>query len=133
MDPNENKHDLLTSEFIKFLNILKTYDEYKQIDDDNQIIDREAWRKVCNLRRIKIEYEFKTNTYQKEMMDKVNLIQTLRHDKDAKVVMFQHNKKLIINLEEEDFRYEEDPKVNNILIFVKQVKNYLLFKEKLFN
>lgn len=133
MDPNENKHDLLTSEFIKFLNILKTYDEYKQIDDDNQIIDREAWRKVCNLRRIKIEYEFKTNTYQKEMMDKVNLIQTLRHDKDAKVVMFQHNKKLIINLEEEDFRYEEDPKVNNILIFVKHVKNYLLFKEKLFN
>lgn len=101
------------------------------MDDDNQIIDQEAWRQICNLRRKKIKYEYKTNIYQKDMMDKVNLIETLKRNKEVKEAMFQHNTNLIVNLEEQDFYYDENPKVNSILFCVNKIN--MLYKEKVFD
>jgi len=76
-------------------------------------MDRETWYKVCNFRRLKIESEFKISTYQKDAMDKYNLIDSLMRDKDDKETMIEKLKSSIKILEKEELQYKDDPEVNN--------------------
>lgn len=122
MDPTDNKLDLLCSEFIKYLDTLGAYDDYKYVEDYKLNMDRETWHKVCNFRRIKIESEFKINTYQKEATDKANLLDSLMRNKEEKEAMIEMFKMSIDKLENEALRYRDDPEVKEFFFFFKKAK-----------
>lgn len=111
MDPSDDKLELLCSEFVKYLDTLRVYDDYKYVEDYKLNMDRETWHTVCNFRRMKIESEFKINTYQKDATDKANLLDTLVHDKEDKEAMIEQYKMSIISLENQDSCYKDDPEV----------------------
>lgn len=113
MDPTEDKLHLLTSEFVKYLDTLRVYDDYKYVDDYKLNMDRETWHKVCNFRRMKIESEFKISTCQKDAIDKDNLLDSLKRDKEDKEAMIEKLKMCIISLENQDLFYEDNPEVKN--------------------
>lgn len=117
MDPTDDKLDLLCSEFVKYLDTLRVYDDYKYVDDYKLNMDRETWHKVCNFRRLKIESEFKISTYQRDAADKTNLLENLIRVKDDKEATIEKHKISVTQLESEDFRYEDDPEVNCITWF----------------
>lgn len=112
MDPNNDKLDLLCPEFIKYLDTLKVYDDYKYVEDYKLNMNRETWHKVCNFRRIKIESEFKISTYHKDAIDKVILLDNLIRDKEDKEAMFEKFKTSINRLENQDLCFKNDPEVN---------------------
>lgn len=113
MDPSEDKLDILCAEFVKYLDVLRIYDDFKYVDDYKLNMDRETWQKVCNHRRIKIESEFKISTYQKDVLDKGNLIEDLIHKREEKEIMIDKLIFSIRKLENQDSNYEDDPEVNN--------------------
>lgn len=111
MDPRDDKLDLLSSEFVKYLDTLRVYDDYKYVEDYKLNMDRDTWYKVCNFRRIKIESEFKISTYQKDAIDKANLLESLTHNKEEKEAMIEKIKTSITKLENQNSYYENDPEV----------------------
>lgn len=117
MDPTDSKLDLLWSEFVKYLDTLRVYDDYKYVDDYKLNMDRETWHKVCNFRRLKIESEFKISTYQKDVADKTNLLDNLIRVRSDKENVIEKYKNSIIRLENQDFRYEDDPEVYSTIRF----------------
>jgi len=120
MDPTDDKLQLLTSEFAKYLDTLRVYDDYKYVDDYKLNMDRETWHKVCNFRRMKIESEFKISTCQKDATDKDNLLDSLKRFKEDKETMIERLKTSIYELENQDLYYENNPEVK-IRIFSIQV------------
>lgn len=111
MDPTDDKLDLLYSEFVKYLDILRVYDDYKYVEDYKLNMDKETWNKVCNFRRLKIESEFKINTYQKDAMDKANLLDNLMRVKEDEEAIMEKLKMSINRLENQNLHYENDPEV----------------------
>lgn len=111
MDPSDDKLELLCSEFVKYLDTLRVYDDYKYVEDYKLNMDRETWHTVCNFRRMKIESEFKISTYQKDATDKANLLDNLAHDKEEKEAMIEQCKTSIVSLENQDLWYQDDPEV----------------------
>lgn len=118
IDPSNDKLDLLCQEFVKYLDTLRIYDDFKYVEDYKLNIDRETWQKVCNFRRIKIESEFKVSTFQKDAIDKSNLLDTLMRDKKNKEIMIEKLKLSMLQLENQDYIFEDDPKVNNLYIYI---------------
>jgi len=111
MDPINDKLDLLYLEFVKYLDILKVYDDYKYVDDYKLNMDKETWNKVCNFRRLKIESEFKISTYQKDAIDKANLLDNLMRVKEDNEAIIENLKMSVDKLENQNFQYEDDPEV----------------------
>jgi len=118
MDPTDDKLHLLPSEFVKYLDTLRVYDDYKYVDDYKLNMDRETWHKVCNFRRMKIESEFKISTCQKDATDKDNLLDSLKRDKEDKESMIEKLKMTIIRLENQDLYYEDNPEVKVVLLVI---------------
>lgn len=118
MDSTDDKLQLLTPEFVKYLDTLRVYDDYKYVDDYKLNMDRETWHKVCNFRRMKIESEFKISTCQKDATDKDNLLDSLKRNKEDKEAMIEKLKMSINRLENQDLYYEDNPEVNVVLIMV---------------
>ncbi|XP_060835447.1 cilia- and flagella-associated protein 43 isoform X1 [Rhopalosiphum padi] len=115
LDPTDDKLQLLTSEFVKYLDTLRVYDDYKYVDDYKLNMDKETWHKVCNFRRMKIESEFKISTYQKDTTDKDNLLDSLKRNKEDKEVMIEKLKMSIIKLENQDLYYEDNPEIQLVV------------------
>ncbi|XP_060871614.1 cilia- and flagella-associated protein 43 isoform X4 [Metopolophium dirhodum] len=115
MDPSDDKLHLLTPEFVKYLDTLRVYDDYKYVDDYKLNMDRETWHKVCNFRRMKIESEFKISTCQQDATDKDNLLDSLKRDKEDKEAMIEKLKMTIIRLENQDLYYEDNPEVQLVV------------------
>eukprot|EP00102_Acyrthosiphon_pisum_P019141 XP_016656351.1 PREDICTED: cilia- and flagella-associated protein 43-like [Acyrthosiphon pisum] len=115
MDPSDDKLHLLTPEFVKYLDTLRVYDDYKYVDDYKLNMDRETWHKVCNFRRMKIESEFKISACQKDATDKDNLLDSLKRDKEDKEAMIEKLKMTIIRLENQDLYYEDNPEVQLVV------------------
>lgn len=111
LDPTTDKLDLLCSEFVKYLDTLRMYDDYKYVEDYKLNMDRETWHKVCNFRRMKIESEFKISTYQKDAMDKANLLDSLMRDKEFKEVTVETFITSINALNNEELQYRDNPEV----------------------
>lgn len=111
LDPTTDKLDLLCSEFVKYLDTLRMYDDYKYVEDYKLNIDRETWHKVCNFRRMKIESELKISTYQKDAMDKANLLDSLMRDKEFKEVTVETFITSINALNNEELQYRDNPEV----------------------
>lgn len=112
LDPTDDKLDLLCPEFVKYLDNLRAYDDYKYVEDYMLNMDRETWQKVCNFRRVQIESEFKISTCQKDAADKANLLDSLTRDKENKETVVKTFKTLINQLNDKDLLYENDPEVN---------------------
>ncbi|XP_026806697.1 cilia- and flagella-associated protein 43-like [Rhopalosiphum maidis] len=115
LDPTDDKLQLLTSEFVKYLDTLRVYDDYKYVDDYKLNMDKETWHKVCNFRRMKIESEFKISTYQKDVTDKDNLLDSLKRNKEDKEAMIEKLKMSIIKLENQDLCYEDNPEIQLVM------------------
>lgn len=111
-DPTDDKLDLLCPEFVRYLDHLKTYDDYRYVEDYKLNMDRDTWHKVCTFRRLKIESEFKIGTYLKDAMDKANLLDCLTRDKDNKEAAIEKRLMSISKLENRNKLYEDDPTVN---------------------
>lgn len=111
MDPTYDKLLILTSEFVKYLDTLNMYDDYKYVENYNLNMSRETWHKVCNFRRMKIESEFNIITCQKDATDIDYLLENLKYNKENKEVIIEELKTSIIRLEHQDLYYEEDPEV----------------------
>lgn len=111
LDPTADKLDLLCSEFVKYLDTLRMYDDYKYVEDYKLNMDRETWHKVCNFRRMKIESEFKISTYQKDATDKANLLDSLMRDKEHKEVTVETFITSIDALNNEELQYRDNPEV----------------------
>lgn len=127
MDPSDDKLDLLCSEFVKYLDTLRVYDDYKYVEDYKLNMDRDTWYKVCNFRRIKIESEFKISTYQKDAIDKANLLENLTHNKEEKEATIEKFKTFITRLENQNSYYENDPEViKTISKAISWVKTHLI-------
>lgn len=114
MDPNDDKLDILCSELVQYLDTLKTFDDYKYVEDYKLNMDRETWHKVCNFRRMKIESEFKISTCQRDEIDKANLLASLERDKKDKEDIIETLKLSIVTLKNQESHYEDDPEVKKI-------------------
>lgn len=80
--------------------------------DDNKLnLHRKTWDKICNFRHSKIELEFKISTYQKDAIDKINLLNNLIRDKKDKFTLFEHFKTSITKLEYQNLHYGDNPEV----------------------
>jgi len=113
MEPTFNKLKILTKEFIKYLDTLNMYDDYKYVEDYNLNMSRETWHKVCNFRRMKIESEFNIISCQKDATDIDYLIEILKHKKGNKEDMIEELKLSITGLEHQDLYYEKNPEVTD--------------------
>jgi len=125
MDPSDDKLHLLTPEFVKYLDTLRVYDDYKYVDDYKLNMDRETWHKVCNFRRMKIESEFKISTCLKDATDKDNLLDSLKRNKEDKEAMIEKLKMTIIRLENQDLYYEDNPEVKSRTFRVVTIKTQM--------
>jgi len=113
MDPTYDKLLILTSEFVKYLDTLNMYDDYKYVENYNLNMSRETWHKVCNFRRIKIESEFNIITCQKDATDIDYLLENLKYNKENKEAKIEELKISMIRLEHQDLYYEENPEVTD--------------------
>ncbi|VVC45646.1 Hypothetical protein CINCED_3A007876 [Cinara cedri] len=115
IDPGHDKSNLLSFEFVKYLDTLRVYDDYKYVEDNKLNMDKETWHKVCNFRRIKIESEFKIRTFEKDVTEKANLLDNLIHDKEENELLIKKLKSSIIKLENQDKHYENDSEIQLVL------------------
>lgn len=106
-----DKPNLLSLEFIKYLDTLKVYDDYKNVEDYRLNMDNETWQKVCYFRRIKIESEFKINTFEKDAIEKANLLDNLIRYKEDSELSIKKFKASINKLENQDKHYVNDTEV----------------------
>ncbi|XP_050433883.1 cilia- and flagella-associated protein 43 [Adelges cooleyi] len=112
MTPNNSKLiDMLSSEFVQYLDTLRAYDDYKYVEDYKLNMDKDTWHKVCNLRRMKIESEFKIKTFQLDASDKANLLVCLERDKEDKTYTIDKLKATILDLEDDRNLYEQNPQI----------------------
>jgi len=112
MDPTEEKLHILTTDFVKYLDTLNMYDDYKYVESYNLNMSRETWHKVCNFRRMKIESEFNISSCQKEATDNDYLLESLKYIKGNKESMIEELKISMIRLERQDLYYEDNPEVS---------------------
>jgi len=116
MNPNDDELDRLCAEFVKYLENLKAYDDYRYVDDNKLNIDRKTWDKICHYRRLKIELDLRIDTCQKDAAEKTNLVNKLVRDKKHKETLIEQIKTRIAQLENENLHYGDDPEVENIKI-----------------
>jgi len=119
MDPTDNKLNILTSEFVKYLDTLNMYDDYKYVENNNLNMSRDTWHKVCNFRRMKIETEFNISTCQKHATENDNLLESLKYNKENKEKTIEELKMSIIRLENQDSYYEDNPEVSLRFLIMK--------------
>jgi len=111
MNPTNDKLHILTTEFVKYLDTLNMYDDYKYVENNNLNMSRETWHKVCNFRRMKIESEFNISTCQKDATDNDYLLESLKYIKEQKEAMIEEFKISKNRLEHQDLYYEINPEV----------------------
>lgn len=108
MNPSDDKLDVLSSEFIEYLHMLRKYDDYKYVNDNNLKIDMDTWEKICRVRRITIESDFRLATYEKDVADKHILLKHLNNDKKEKETMINELQTNIEILESQDSHSQGD-------------------------
>jgi len=111
INPKYDKLLMLSIEFVKYLETLNMYDDYKYVENYNLNMSRETWHKVCYFRRMKIESEFNIMTRQKEVTDIDSFLESLKYNKENKEAMIEELKISIIRLEHQDLYHEENPEV----------------------
>lgn len=111
MNPTYDNLRILTPEFVKYLDTLTVYDDYKYVEHFKLNMNRETWSKVCSFRRMKIETEFNISTCQKDATDNGYLLESLKYNKENKEAMIEKLKISIVRLEHQDLYYEENPEV----------------------
>lgn len=126
MDPTDIKLNILTTEFVKHLDTLNMYDDYKYVENNNLNMSRDTWHKVCNFRRMKIETEFNISTCQKHATENDNLIESLKYNKINKEKTIEELKMSIIILENQDFYYEDNPEVS-LRFLVMKIKITMIY------
>ncbi|VVC42480.1 WD40/YVTN repeat-like-containing domain,WD40-repeat-containing domain [Cinara cedri] len=114
MGPGHDESNM-NLEFVKYLDTLKVYDDFKYVEDNELNMDKITWNKVCNLRRIKIESEFKIRTFERDATEKANLLDNLIHDKEDDEILIQKLKSSIITLKNKDKHYENDSQIQLVL------------------
>lgn len=112
MDQTNEKLDLLSTEHIKYLDTLRTFEDYKYVDENKLNIDLKLWGKICNFRRLKIESELKISTYQRDFTERRHILNNLVCDKKNKEDLIEHNKMSILQLENQNLNYVDDIEVN---------------------
>lgn len=117
MNPNDDKLDRLCAEFVKYLESLKAYDDYKHVEENQLNIDRKTWDKICYYRRLKIESDLRMGTCQKDLADKFNLMSKLARDKKHKETLLEQIKNRITRLENQNLHYADNSEVEHINIF----------------
>lgn len=124
MDSSKEKLNVLRSEFVKYLETLREYDDYKYVDKHKINID--TWQKICHFRRLKIETEFIIDTYEKDATDKSNLLNNLVRNRETMIAFLETTVNIFKN---QKLHYEYDPKVKKILILRKKImKSFLIFR-----
>lgn len=118
MDPTDEKLNILTTEFVKYLDTLNMYDDYKYVENYKLNMSTETWHKVCNFRRMKIESEFNISSCQKDATENDYLLESLKYIKEKKEAMIEELKISIIKLKHQDIYYEENPEVDSLLIYI---------------
>lgn len=106
MNPSQDKLYVLCSEFVKYLDTLREYDYYKLVDENK--INMETWQKICHFRRLKIETEFLIDTYEKDAMEKANLLNNLVQNRENMIAL---SEKTVGIFKTQEFDYEYDPEV----------------------
>lgn len=113
MNPSDDKLETLSSEFVEYLHTLREYDDYKYVNDNNLKIDLDTWEKICHVRRMRIESEFRLVTYEKDVADKNILLKYLNLDKEEKETMIKELQSNIERLESQDLLNQGDLKVSS--------------------
>lgn len=111
MKPNEDKLNILCSEFVQYLNTLEIFDNYKYVKDYKLNMDKETWHILCNFRRKKIESEFNISTCQRDKIDKTDLIVSLKRHNKHREGIIKVLKSSVATLENQESRYENNPEV----------------------
>lgn len=111
MNPNDDNLEILPLELIEYLDSLRKYDDYQYVNDNNLKIDIDTWEKICHVRRIKIESEFRLETCEKDVVDKNILLKHLNHDVEEKETTIKEFQSNIKRLESQDSHNQEDLKV----------------------
>lgn len=111
MNPNDNKLETLSSEFVTYLNTLKEYDDYKYVNDKKLNVDLNTWKDICHVRRMIIEFEFKLETCRKDVADKNILLEHLNYSKKKREIMINELLSNIKELKSQDSHNQDDFKV----------------------
>jgi len=127
MDPTDNKLNVLTTEFVNYLDTLDMYDDYNYVIKNDLKMSIATWQKICNFRRMKIECEFNINTCQKHVTDIDYLFESLNNNKKNKEKMIEELKMSIIRLENQNLNYENNPEVRLRFFVGTENKNYHVF------
>lgn len=111
MDPTDDKLNLLSSAFVKYLTTLKEYDDYSYVTKRKLLINSETWHSICYFRRLKIKNEFKIINCKKDVVNAINCLEILEQDvKDNKAIM-EELKTSIFELINQDLNYRDEPEV----------------------
>lgn len=111
MNPSDDKLETLSSEFVEYLHTLREYDDFKYVNDNDLKFDLDTWKKICHVRRKRIESEFRLATYENDIADKNILLKHLNHDKKEKETMIKELQSIIEKLESQDSLNQGDLKV----------------------